>query len=129
MTTLHDIYTVIYIYITFILLFIPSLYFFYSFGQAGWSRPFLSVTDTEPLKACNPHILFKNDVSIASQIEYNLLFQSRVVFICFTLGIITVIRTLTDQDFARASQRRLQRFKSASASVVDMLRKVRKHVF
>ncbi len=45
-TTLHDIYTVTHILITFILLLLLSSYFFHSPGQAGWPRPFPSVTFT-----------------------------------------------------------------------------------
>ncbi len=44
MAMLHYMYMVTHIYITFILLSIPSSYLFHSFGQAGWLRPFLSVT-------------------------------------------------------------------------------------
>ncbi len=44
MAMLHHMYMVTHIYITFILLSIPPSYFFHSFGQAGWLRPFLSVT-------------------------------------------------------------------------------------
>jgi hypothetical protein len=45
MATLHNIYTVTYISTSHLYYYsLPSSYFFHSFGQAGWLRPFLSVT-------------------------------------------------------------------------------------
>ncbi len=45
MAMLHHMYMGTHIYITFTLLSIPPSYFFHSFGQAGWPRHFLSVTN------------------------------------------------------------------------------------
>ncbi len=42
--TLHHIYTDTHIYITLYYYSFPSTYFFHSLGQAGWLRPFSSVT-------------------------------------------------------------------------------------